>query len=96
MATEKNNRNAQFDVLEVLYKHPFGYVAELENMIGEEDVRELEAIGYIENAPSEKGNTYKISNMVKHMTSAFFDKRTFRDFISDFYFTYIKRVSFSL
>ncbi len=96
MVTAEVNMNAQTDILEVLYKYPCGYVKKLEEMIGEEDVRELEAIGYIENAPSEKGYTYKTTKWVKQMTSAFFGKRSLRDYISDFYYTYIKRVSFSI
>ncbi len=97
MATERINRSIpETDVLEVLYRTPCGYIDELENKIGVENVRQLEAIGYIVNAPSEKGYTYQISKRAKQIVSDFFGKMTIRDYLSDLYYTYIRRVSFSI
>ncbi|MBR4563664.1 MAG: hypothetical protein IKO26_04350 [Paludibacteraceae bacterium] len=96
MAAKKMNLNAQPDVLEVLYKHPCGYIKNLEDELGENTVHQLEAIGYIVNAPSEEGYTYRISNKAKQIVSGLSEKRSIRDLLSDMYYRYVKRVHFSV
>lgn len=96
MAAKKMNLNAQPDVLEVLYKRPCGYIENLEDELGENTVHQLEAIGYIVNAPSEKGYTYRISNKAKQIVFGLSEKRSIRDLLSDMYYRYVKRVHFSV
>ena len=92
MATLKNND----DVLEVLRKAPRGYIKDLEKKIGKEKVRQLEAVGYIMNAPSEQGYTYQTSPRANQVISNLHAPMSFWDTLSDFYYRYIKRVHFSL
>lgn len=92
MAAKKINENA----LEVLQKNQHGYVKNLEKALGKEKVRQLEAIGYIQNAPSEKGYTYQISRKASQVISSLSASMSFFDHLSDFYYKYIKRVHFSI
>ena len=92
MAAEKYN----VDALKILEKSPRGYIKELEKALGKEKVRQLEAIGYIVNAPSEKGYTYQISRKASQVISDLSARMNLFDHLSDFYYKYIKRVRFSI
>ena len=92
----KSNMNAHMKTLETFYRMENGYIKELESQLGTEKVRQLEAIGYIENAPSEKGYTFKMTNRAKRIAEGLYKRATLYDLVSDFYYTHIKRVNFAV
>lgn len=92
MAARKFNE----DALEILKKSPCGFIKDLEKALGKEKVRQLEAIGYIQNAPSEKGYTYQVSRKASQVISDLSTPISFFDHLSDFYYKYVKRVRFSI
>lgn len=97
MFGHKVNITSQNDSpLKILYKMQNGYIKELEDKVGTEKVRQFEAIGYIENAPSEKGYTFKITPRANHIGNELYGAYSLSDFFSDIYYRYIKRVHFSL
>lgn len=57
------------ECLAYLYDKKYGYTDELKNKLGEEVVRQLEAMGYIENAFDSKADTWRISERAKKDTN---------------------------
>lgn len=49
-------------LISYVYQKKFGYVSELQQAIGEQAVRKLELMGYIENAPHPTGRTWKATS----------------------------------
>lgn len=76
--------------LRVLYKMQNGTIAELENRVGPEKVRQFEALGYIENAPSVKGYTFRATQRANQVAKGLYDSSPY-DWASDLYYRYIKK-----
>jgi len=96
MKAQLENKNSQLDSLKVLYEMKNGYIEELEKRLGTEKVRQLEAIGYIENAPSKNGYTFKITKRAKRLADGLYGKKSFFDLVSDYYYVKIMGVNFAV
>lgn len=90
------NIGTRADSLKTLYEMKNGYIEELESRLGKEKVRQLEAIGYIENAPSKKGYTFKMTERAKRIAEGLYKKRSFLDLVSDFYYVKIRNLTFAI
>lgn len=66
-----------------------GLLCDLENEITPEEVRRLERLGYIENAVSPKGETWKLSPKGKAARKLLLGKRTVFSCLSDFFYRHI-------
>lgn len=77
-------RVKQSNPLEYIYETKCGTLRELEDEVGESTVRQFEAMGFIKNAPSRNGDTWKISDKAKRlaevMTRTYTRKARLRDF----------------
>ena len=69
-----------------IFRNSSGLMSELEAAISRGEVRRLERLGYIENAISPKGETWKLSKKGKASRDLLMGKRTFGDRISDFFY----------
>jgi len=69
---------------------------DLEEEIGEHTVRQFEAMGYIENAPSRKGDTWRISKRAYRMARLKYGRMSLIEHITDRYFFNVRKVSISL
>lgn len=66
-----------------------GLLRDLENKITPEEVRRLERLGYIENAVSPKGETWKLSPKGRAARNLLLGKRTAFSRLSDFFYRHI-------
>lgn len=82
--------------LAVISQRKNGYLSELEKELGEQTVRQLEAMGYIENAPSAKGDTWKISSRAKRMADLKYKPSNMIERLVDWYYFNVRRVKLSL
>lgn len=82
--------------LYVIYRDRKGHLKDLEAKLDERSVRQLEAMGYIENAPSADGGTWKISSRADHIARLKYGSRSFIDRLVDLYFFKIRRVNLSV
>ena len=64
MVTEEFVRESP---LQVIFKSQYGKLSELEERLGKREVRQLEAMGFIQNAPSQYGETWKISSRAQRL-----------------------------
>ena len=53
--------------LQVISNAQYGTLRELEERLGKREVRQLEAMGFIQNAPSKYGETWKISSRARRL-----------------------------
>lgn len=60
-----------------IFRNSSGLMSELEAAISRGEVRRLERLGYIENAISPKGETWKLSKKGKASRDLLMGKRTF-------------------
>ena len=74
--------------LKVLYKMQNGTITELENRVGLEKVRQFEALGYIENAPSASGYTFRATQRANQIAKGLYGCSLY-DWASDLYYRYI-------
>ena len=70
--------------LQVIFKAQCGKLSELEERLGKREVRRLEAMGFIQNAPSEYGETWKISSRAQRLAELKSKPYTKRERRSDF------------
>lgn len=70
--------------LEFIYKTNDGSLIDLEKELGRTTVRQLEAMGFIKNAPSANGDTWKISERAKQLGEIDSRPYTRRDRLKDF------------
>lgn len=82
--------------LEVISERKNGYLSDLERELGERTVRQLEAMGYIENAPSANGDTWKISSRAKHMADLKYKPSNFVERLVDWYYFNVRRIKLSI
>ena len=73
-----------------------GLLANLEKEISTKEVRKLERLGYIENAISPKGVTWKLSAKGKRMRKYMLERRGIRARLSDFFYRHILKFRASL
>lgn len=81
--------------LYVIYKDRKGHLKDLEVKLDERSVRQLEAMGYIENAPSIDGGTWKISSRADHIARLKYKSPSLLDRLIDWYFFKIRKVNLS-
>ena len=82
--------------LAVISKKKNGYLSDLERELGEHTVRQLEAMGYIENAPSTNGDTWKISSRAKHMADLKYKSSNIIERLVDWYYFHVRRVDINI
>lgn len=82
--------------LAVISKRKNGYLSDLESELGVRAVRQLEAMGYIENAPSANGDTWKISNRAKRMAELKYKPSNMVERLVDWYYFNVRRVKLSI
>ena len=83
------------DSLLYIHEKQNGYISELETKIGQERVRQLEAMGYIKNAPNPKGNTWMISKRAARMAKSIYRESTKWEKITDWFNRNVRRIDFS-
>lgn len=82
--------------LAVISERKNGYLSDLERELGVHAVRQLEAMGYIENAPSANGDTWKISNRAKRMAELKYKPSNVIERLVDWYYFKVRRVKLSI
>lgn len=83
------------DSLLYIHQKKHGYISKLEAKIGKIEVRQLEAMGYIVNAPNSRGNTWKISKRAEKMASSIYRESTLWEKSLDWFNHKIRRIDFS-
>lgn len=79
-----------------IFKNKSGLLCDLEKAISAEEVHRLERLGYIENAVSPKGETWRLSKKGRKARKALVGKASFRDRISDFFLSNVLHYSVSI
>ena len=87
-----NNHN----FLYYLHSHTNGKVSDLQKVFGEEGIRQMEAMGYIVNAPSKDGETWKRSTRAARLAQARYRKSTILEKIGDFINVHLRKVDYSI
>lgn len=82
-------------LLNVIYQKRQGYISHLKNEIGEESVSQLEAMGYIQNAPNPKGDAWEITKRALKRAKLFYEKPTLWECLKDWFYLHICRIDFS-
>ena len=83
------------ECLSYIYNEKYGYIVELEKKFGQEVVRQLEAMGYIENAFDRKADTWRISVRAVKRYNSITRKSSWAERISDWYYKHILRIDFN-
>lgn len=65
------------DAIRYVINHPTGDVAQLENVIGTERLKEFEYLGYIKNGISHNRETYGIAGTIRKDYHCFYEKPSF-------------------
>lgn len=82
--------------LHYLYTTECGKVAELKAKFGDDAVRQMEAMGYIVNAPTAEGDTWRISARARKLAKLRYRKSTKRERMCDWFNLKIRRIDFSI
>ncbi len=82
--------------LKIIYDTQSGSLEQLERQLGKNTVRQLEAMGFIKNAPSADGDTWKISARAEHLGKISFQRYTLRDRLKDIYRYKLPRLLFGV
>lgn len=82
-------------LLNIIYQKKHGYISNLKNEIGEEAVSQLEAMGYIQNAPNPDGDAWKITERALKRAKLFYEKPTLWECLKDWFYLHIRRIDFS-
>ena len=82
--------------LSYLNSHTNGRVSDLQKVFGEEEIRQMEAMGYIVNAPSKDGETWKRSTRAARLAQACFRKSTALEKIGDLINVHLRKVDYSI
>ena len=83
------------DSLLYIHEKKNGFISELENELGETRVRQLEAMGYIKNAPNPEGNTWMISERATRMAKSIYRESTKWEKMTDWFNRKVRRIDFS-
>lgn len=81
--------------LNYIYREKHGYISTLKDKIGEQAVRQLEAMGYIENAFDEKGGTWQITKRARQRAKNLYRPSTPWEKVKDWFYVYVCRINFS-
>ena len=81
--------------LSFLYHNENGKVSELKEKFGEEGVRQMEAMGYIVNAPAHNGDTWRRSQSAQRLAHLRYRKSTLVERITDWFNINIRRIDYS-
>jgi len=73
-----------------------GLLKDLESALSENEVRNLELLGYIENAISSEGETWKLTQKGKKMRKLLMNHKSLGDFVKDWVYTKILRFNVNL
>lgn len=79
-----------------IYNQKHGYIEDLEKKLGTEVVRQLEAMGYIENAFDKHADTWRISERATKRYESITRKSSLTERISDWYYKHILRIDFNI
>ena len=82
--------------LNYIYKKKFGTISELSREFGETAVRQMEAMGYIINAPTKDGDTWKISSRAKKLAELRYRDNTLFEKLCDWFYLKVRKIDFSL
>lgn len=82
--------------LKFIYETKCGNLSDLENVLGKSTVRQLEAMGFIKNAPSQHGDTWQISGRANSLAEVSFRPYTSRAKFRDFYRYKLPRMLFGV
>lgn len=82
--------------LKFIYDAKCGKLSDLEKKLGQGTVRQLEAMGFIKNAPSSHGETWKISSRAMSLAEVSFRPYSRRDRLRDFYRFKLPRMLFGV
>lgn len=82
--------------LKHIYEAKCGNLSDLERDLGKSTVRQLEAMGFIKNAPSQHGDTWQISGRAKSLAEVSFRPYTRRAKFRDFYRYKLPRMLFGV
>lgn len=72
-----------------VFRYRSGLMKDLEAAISDKEVRRLERLGYIENAISPKGETWRLSAKGKAARNLLLGKRSLLGKVSDFFYHHI-------
>lgn len=84
------------DFLYYIYTQKHGLRAELVEKFDERTVRQMEATGFIVNAPSAQGVTWKMSHMADEIATLKYSKLTWKERLVEWYYTHIRKVNLSV
>lgn len=73
-----------------------GLLKDLESALSENEVRDLELLGYIENAISSDGETWRLTKKGKKLRKLLMSQGSLNDFIRDWIYTKILRFNVNL
>lgn len=74
----------------------YGLLKDLESALSENEVRDLELLGYIENAISPNGETWKLTKKGKKLRKLLMNRSSLSDFLKDWIYTKILRFNVNL
>lgn len=80
--------------LKHIYETKCGNLSDLERNLGKSTVRQLEAMGFIMNAPSLHGDTWKISDRARRLGDVSFRTYSRKERFKDFYRYKLPRMLF--
>jgi len=76
-------------ITDPIFNQSAGLLSELEKKISPQEVRRLERLGYIENAVSPKGETWKLSKKGRQSRDILMQKYSWKDRITDFFYRHV-------
>lgn len=82
--------------LHYIYQQKCGNVADLETRFGNVAVRQMEAMGYIINAPKDTGDTWRISNRARKLAELRYRKSTISERFHDWINLNVRKIDFSI
>jgi len=82
--------------LEFICRAKNGKLSELERELGRTTVRQLEAMGFIKNAPSANGDTWKLSDRASRLGEVSSRRYTRKERLKDFYRYKLPRILFGV
>lgn len=79
-----------------IYQKKCGVVTELETKFGDVAVRQMEAMGYIINAPKDIGDTWRISDRALKLAKLRYRKSTILERLRDWFNLKVRKIDFSI
>ncbi len=82
--------------LSYIYRHKCGNISDLNRKFGKTSVRRMEAMGYIVNAPTKDGDTWKISSRAKKLAELRCRDNTLWERFCDWFYLKVRRIDFGI